>query len=133
MLTTQIPIHPTSVGLGRFAQDILSRLQEGLSFDGFKIQVDSVEIGEDPRSQDVSVDFQILPQVPAESVSKRGAESGYRHFPSRTIFTFTFSPNMSVRKNVGEFRKFVKQEASESAGGPLEIPIFAASSATKAG
>ncbi|MGA3186802.1 MAG: hypothetical protein ABSF22_06795 [Bryobacteraceae bacterium] len=101
---------------GRFSEDMMAKLNEGLHIDSFEIEVREVELGEDPSIEQLNVTFFV--GVPGE---KPNREAKTRHQGATLYFTFTSAA--SIDENLQGFEEFVRQHAVTASSLPERYHI----------
>jgi hypothetical protein len=99
---------------GRFTEDMLQKLGQGMDFEGFHVTTERVELGEDPFVERLEAAFVVSKQN-GNAVQSKGSSVG------PTLY-FTFSADTSVDENIAEFREFVREHAATAAAAPRFAP-----------
>ena len=112
--------------LGPFAEQLLAELRKALHFEGFRVEPSGIEIGGTALNQTVSLDFRVsrtdsndTSAEPRANVRKFTVPGGHVFTPlDGPVFTFGFSPRLSVENNLGNFRDFVREHYTIAATPP---------------
>jgi hypothetical protein len=110
----QIVDIPLNGIVGPFAERLLREFEEAIHFEGFTIEPESIELGDDVLSQTVALDFRISFANARES----NVAGGRLMTPESPVLTFSFSPTISVADNLHDFKEFVKEHAEVAATPP---------------
>ena len=88
---------------GPFSESMLQRLAQGLDFGSFHIAIESLELGDDPFTEELEGTFR---------VSMEGQkEPRWKELPSGPRLFFTFTSDYSPDDNIKEFQGFVREHA----------------------
>jgi len=107
-------------GSGPFGEQLLAQLDRNLCFEGFKVEVQGIELGGTAAEQTVSVDFLVSGHEAPGSVVEPGTNVRKFTVPGGHVFlplegpalSFTFTPKASVEQNLQNFRSFVEEHVA---------------------
>jgi len=92
---------------GRFVERVDEILTKGIAFEGIKLVIETVELGDDPFIETVNTRFRVseLSRSPEEA--------------SRPSFFFTFTSELSIDDNVRDLKEFVIEQTKLAGIPPL--------------
>jgi len=96
---------------GRFSEEILKLLSQGVDFAPYRIEIAGIELGDNPFTEQLSVTFIVT--LPDDQ--KRARYKGQRKGPK---LSFTFSADVTPAESLEDFREFVRKNASLAAAAP---------------
>ena len=98
---------------GRFAEEITKALAQGLKVEGFRVAVKSVELGENPFVEEVTVRFAV------DRLEGKGDAP-----ESCGTLVYTFTNETSVDQNVEALREFIQGRWDDAAKSPEVVRRF---------
>ena len=88
---------------GHFTEDMLDALKAGIHVEGYQVNLDRIELGDDPFQEKVEAVFSMKKEMDPT--------------PAPRLY-FTFSSAASVKQNLAEFAEFVREHVETAATPP---------------
>jgi hypothetical protein len=93
---------------GRFSEQVAAALSKDLSFEGFRIEIESVELGDNPFTEEVSISLVVCPDGPREENA----------VPPAVRVLYTFTNESSIEQNLKQLREMVQAHWETAARAP---------------